>query len=102
MIVEDQLPKSNIFQIGFINKDLEQGKHPATSMVITMEDDEMVKKMTIVSLWCIQINPLNRPTMSKVVEMLEGPLQSLTVPPKPYLEYPSESPVKDMSNESSE
>ena len=34
----------------WIYKDLEQGKHPASSIVITMEDDEMVRKMTLVAI----------------------------------------------------
>ncbi|XP_054788043.1 LEAF RUST 10 DISEASE-RESISTANCE LOCUS RECEPTOR-LIKE PROTEIN KINASE-like 2.4 isoform X2 [Prosopis cineraria] len=85
----------------WIYKDLERGHHPASSIVITMEDDEVVRKMTLVSLWCIQTNPLDRPAMSKVVEMLEGPLQSLSIPPKPSLESPTKSPV-GLSNGSSE
>ncbi|KAK2458705.1 LEAF RUST 10 DISEASE-RESISTANCE LOCUS RECEPTOR-LIKE PROTEIN KINASE 2.5 [Trifolium repens] len=48
-------------------------------------DEEMVRKMTVVSLWCIQTDPKNRPAMHKVVEMLEGSLQVLEIPPKPFL-----------------
>ncbi|KAK4284199.1 hypothetical protein QN277_001063 [Acacia crassicarpa] len=86
----------------WIHKDLEHGKHPASSVVITVEDDEMVRKMTLVSLWCIQTNPFDRPAMSKVVEMLEGPLQSLSVPPKPSLQCPTKSPVTQLSSGSSQ
>ncbi|CAH2078676.1 unnamed protein product [Thlaspi arvense] len=51
-----------------------------------MEDEEkMVKKMTLVGLWCIQTNPPDLPPMRKVVEMLEGSLEALVVPPKPLL-----------------
>lgn len=46
-------------------------------------DKEMVRKMTIVSLWCIQTDPSKRPAMSKVVEMMEGSISLLQVPPKP-------------------
>ncbi|KAI5401419.1 hypothetical protein KIW84_066041 [Lathyrus oleraceus] len=56
-------------------------------------DEEMVRKMTVVSLWCIQTNPSNRPSMHKVVEMLEGNLQVLEMPPKPFLSSPSTSPT---------
>ncbi|KAF3431903.1 hypothetical protein FNV43_RR26639 [Rhamnella rubrinervis] len=53
---------------------------------ITNEDEKTeVRKMMMVSLWCIQTDPSNRPTMSRVIEMLEGSLDSLEVPPKPYL-----------------
>ncbi|XP_045807532.1 rust resistance kinase Lr10-like [Trifolium pratense] len=57
-------------------------------------DDEKVRKMTIVALWCIQTNPSTRPDISKVVEMLEGRVESLQMPPKPFLSSPpSNSPV---------
>ncbi|XP_050893098.1 LEAF RUST 10 DISEASE-RESISTANCE LOCUS RECEPTOR-LIKE PROTEIN KINASE-like 2.8 [Lathyrus oleraceus] len=56
-------------------------------------DEEMVRKMTMVSLWCIQTNPSNRPAMHKVVEMLEGSLQVLEIPPKPFMSSPSVSSI---------
>ncbi|XP_010279326.1 PREDICTED: LEAF RUST 10 DISEASE-RESISTANCE LOCUS RECEPTOR-LIKE PROTEIN KINASE-like 2.1 [Nelumbo nucifera] len=58
---------------------------------ITTEEEEIVRKMSIVGLWCIQIDPSSRPSMSKVVEMLEGSLNSLQIPPKPFLSSPSRS-----------
>ncbi|KAH0671863.1 hypothetical protein KY284_022950 [Solanum tuberosum] len=57
------------------------------------ENEECARKMVIASLWCIQTDPSNRPSMSKVVEMLEGKLDSLQMPPKPYLFSPSRSEV---------
>lgn len=51
----------------------------------TVEEVEMVKKMVIVALWCIQLKPSDRPPMNKVVEMLEGRVESLQMPPKPFL-----------------
>ncbi|KAK0574444.1 hypothetical protein LWI29_023852 [Acer saccharum] len=54
------------------------------------EDKESARKMIIVSLWCILTNPSSRPAMNRVVEMLEGSLDSLRIPPKPFL-YPSRS-----------
>lgn len=50
-------------------------------------EKEMVKKMILVALWCIQMKPSDRPSMSKVVEMLEGSIELLEMPPKPSL-YP--------------
>ncbi|WMV07151.1 hypothetical protein MTR67_000536 [Solanum verrucosum] len=47
------------------------------------ETHEDIKKLTLVALWCIQMNPLDRPSMTKVVEMLEGELQALQTPPRP-------------------
>ncbi|XP_031251849.1 PR5-like receptor kinase [Pistacia vera] len=52
------------------------------------EDKERVRQMIIVSLWCIQTNPSDRPIMSRVVEMLEGSINSLQIPPKPFLSSP--------------
>lgn len=52
------------------------------------ETEKLAKKLTIVGLWCIQTNPLSRPSMSKVLEMLEGSVESLKLPPKPFLSSP--------------
>ncbi|XP_050221733.1 rust resistance kinase Lr10-like isoform X2 [Mercurialis annua] len=50
------------------------------------EDEEMLaKKMITVALWCIQMNPGDRPSMNKVVKMLEEDLESLPLPSKPSL-----------------
>uniref|UniRef100_A0A0E0JMP7 Uncharacterized protein n=1 Tax=Oryza punctata TaxID=4537 RepID=A0A0E0JMP7_ORYPU len=38
---------------------------------INGETTELVRKMIVVALWCIQLSPTNRPTMTRVVEMLE-------------------------------
>ncbi|XAR55972.1 Glycerophosphodiester phosphodiesterase [Bertholletia excelsa] len=48
---------------------------------------EITRKMVLVGLWCIQIQPSQRPSMHKVVEMLEGNV-ALTIPPKPFLSSP--------------
>jgi serine/threonine protein kinase len=72
---------------------LEQSKNCTTFEDITEEaEEETTKKMIIVSLWCIQTNPSDRPSMGKVIEMLEGTLQSLPFPPKPFLDSPTRSP----------
>ncbi|XP_073125318.1 LEAF RUST 10 DISEASE-RESISTANCEUS RECEPTOR-LIKE PROTEIN KINASE-like 2.3 [Henckelia pumila] len=49
-------------------------------------DDECrgkIKRMTIVALWCIQMSPDDRPSMSKVLEMLESDTEPLQIPPPP-------------------
>ncbi|PKA61729.1 putative receptor-like protein kinase [Apostasia shenzhenica] len=48
------------------------------------DDDEIFKKLIIVAMWCIQWNPADRPSISKVVQMLMANMQSLQVPPKPF------------------
>ncbi|XP_059670601.1 LEAF RUST 10 DISEASE-RESISTANCE LOCUS RECEPTOR-LIKE PROTEIN KINASE-like 2.1 isoform X2 [Cornus florida] len=55
----------------------------------TEEEKGTAKKMTIVSLWCIQTNPADRPSITTVIEMLEGSLQSLQIPAKPVASFPS-------------
>ncbi|PUZ55269.1 hypothetical protein GQ55_5G199100 [Panicum hallii var. hallii] len=42
---------------------------------------ELVRKMIVVGLWCIQMIPTDRPTMTRVVEMLEGFTSNLELPP---------------------
>ncbi|XP_048136847.1 LEAF RUST 10 DISEASE-RESISTANCE LOCUS RECEPTOR-LIKE PROTEIN KINASE-like 2.1 isoform X1 [Rhodamnia argentea] len=59
---------------------------------ITNEDDEgIAKKMIVTGLWCIQIDPRARPSMTQVVEMLKGSVEALQIPPKPSLSSPSRS-----------
>uniref|UniRef100_A0A0D3EIY9 Protein kinase domain-containing protein n=1 Tax=Oryza barthii TaxID=65489 RepID=A0A0D3EIY9_9ORYZ len=45
---------------------------------------ELEKKLCIVGLWCIQMRSCDRPTMSEVIEMLEGDTDELQVPPRPF------------------
>ncbi|XP_047965709.1 rust resistance kinase Lr10-like [Salvia hispanica] len=47
------------------------------------DDRNIGRKMTIVALWCIQMNPDNRPSMNKVLEMLEGDVEQLHIPNYP-------------------
>ncbi|KAI3451782.1 hypothetical protein Pfo_008447 [Paulownia fortunei] len=56
--------------------------------LMTEEKEETERKMLLVGLWCIQTAPSDRPSMTKVVEMLEGSLQSIQIPPKPFLSSP--------------
>ena len=57
---------------------------------IVMEDategeKEKIKKIIIVALWCIQMKPSDRPSMNKIVEMLEGEDECSQVPSKLFL-----------------
>ncbi|XP_066312382.1 LEAF RUST 10 DISEASE-RESISTANCEUS RECEPTOR-LIKE PROTEIN KINASE-like 2.1 [Miscanthus floridulus] len=49
------------------------------------ETTELVRKMIVVGLWCIQVISTDRPTMTRVVEMLEGSTSNLELPPKVLL-----------------
>ncbi|KAL5571291.1 hypothetical protein UlMin_020888 [Ulmus minor] len=83
---------SEIYYPNRIYKDMELGNQASILAVTAEEEKEIIRKMVLVSFWCIQTNPSDRPSMSKVVEMLEGSLESLEIPPKPYLFSPTRSP----------
>ncbi|CAI0417849.1 unnamed protein product [Linum tenue] len=59
--------------------DLLVGKEEAA----VMEDGGRLKKWVMIALWCIQEDPLVRPTMKRVVEMMEGYVEV------PLLPFPS-------------
>ncbi|XWS10579.1 hypothetical protein CRYUN_Cryun38cG0008400 [Craigia yunnanensis] len=44
----------------------------------------IVRKMAIAAFWCIQMKPTGRPSMSKVLQMLETDVELLEMPPKPF------------------
>lgn len=56
--------------------------------------------MFITALWCIQLKPCDRPSMNKVVEMLEGGIESLEMPARPSF-YPEEAVVENVTVNSS-
>lgn len=45
------------------------------------EATELVRKMVVVGLWCVQISPSDRPSMTRVLEMLEKSTEELQLPP---------------------
>ncbi|XP_014494610.1 rust resistance kinase Lr10-like isoform X2 [Vigna radiata var. radiata] len=65
------------------------------------EDKILVKKMYVVALWCIQLNPNDRPSMKRVVDMLEERVESLEMPPKPVY-YPHETIEHDRGDNSNQ
>ncbi|PON86949.1 Serine/threonine protein kinase [Trema orientale] len=83
---------SELYFPHWIYRQLELDEELGLKRITNEEDRVRVKKMIIVSLWCIQMDPSNRPAMSLVIEMLEGSLDSLQVPPKPFLYSPIRSP----------
>ncbi|KFK44730.1 hypothetical protein AALP_AA1G295300 [Arabis alpina] len=74
----------------WIYKDFDRGeKMKIFGDQITEEEEKIAKKMSLVGLWCIQTHPSDRPPMIKVIEMLEGNLDALQVPPKPLWSLPA-------------
>ncbi|CAJ1936850.1 unnamed protein product [Sphenostylis stenocarpa] len=74
-----------------IYKKLEQGNDLGLKGILSGEENEIAKRMTLVGLWCIQTIPSHRPTISRVIEMLLGSVDSLEMPPKPFLSSPPRS-----------
>ncbi|KAM5585006.1 LEAF RUST 10 DISEASE-RESISTANCE LOCUS RECEPTOR-LIKE PROTEIN KINASE-like 2.5 [Rosa sericea] len=87
---------SQIYFPTWVSDQLNQGKEIEIGDA-TEDEMKIIKKMIIVALWCIQMKPIERPSMSKVVQMLEGEIESLQIPPKPYL-YPQQIPVDDVED----
>ncbi|CAJ2671706.1 unnamed protein product [Trifolium pratense] len=85
---------SEMYFPDWIYKDLEQGNNLESGLANSEEENDMVRKITMVSLWCIQTNPSDRPSMSRVIEMLQGPLLSMSYPPKPFLYSPEMPPLQ--------
>jgi serine/threonine protein kinase len=54
--------------------------------------EEIARKMALIGLWCIQTVPASRPSMSRVLEMLDRSVHDLAIPPRPYHTSPSNSP----------
>ncbi|XP_013731657.2 LEAF RUST 10 DISEASE-RESISTANCE LOCUS RECEPTOR-LIKE PROTEIN KINASE-like 2.4 isoform X2 [Brassica napus] len=91
---------SSIYFPEWIYKDIEKGDTGSLNMDgIVCKEEEMVRKMTLVGLWCIQSSPIDRPPMNRVVEMMEGSVDALKVPPRPGLQI-QVAPLQESSTPS--
>ena len=89
---------SQIYFPSWVYDQFNEGKYIEMEDATEMEEGkELLKKLIIVALWCIQLKPSDRPSMNKVVEMLEGNVELLQMPPRPLL-TPQEVPVEDQVN----
>ncbi|KAF3432849.1 hypothetical protein FNV43_RR23951 [Rhamnella rubrinervis] len=88
---------SQIYYPSWVYDQISKGKDIEMVVELSEEESKMTRKMVIVALWCIQMQPSDRPSMNKVIEMLEGELECLQMPPKPSL-YPEDVTVKDMED----
>ncbi|KAF7132808.1 hypothetical protein RHSIM_Rhsim09G0157300 [Rhododendron simsii] len=75
---------SQIFFPSWVYNQFAEGKNVLIEET-TEEESKIVNKMMLVALWCIQMRPSDRPSVNKVVEMLEGNIELLHTPPKPFL-----------------
>ncbi|XP_062193870.1 LEAF RUST 10 DISEASE-RESISTANCE LOCUS RECEPTOR-LIKE PROTEIN KINASE-like 2.5 isoform X3 [Phragmites australis] len=67
---------------------------------VTSEVEEIAKKMSLIGLWCVQILPTHRPTVTKVLEMFERGLEELDMPPKQNLSQIFEDSAYSLNAES--
>ncbi|CAL4965088.1 unnamed protein product [Urochloa decumbens] len=67
---------------------------------VTCEVEEIAKKMTLIGLWCVQVLPMRRPTITKVLEMFERGLDELNMPPKQNFNQIPEDVVYTFNTES--
>ena len=49
---------------------------------VTGETEEIARKMILIGLWCIQVIPVYRSTITKVLEMFDRSLDDLDILPK--------------------
>ncbi|MBA0822789.1 hypothetical protein Goarm_019569, partial [Gossypium armourianum] len=91
---------SQIYFPSWIYDRLDQGEDIELGDV---SDDEkvLVKKMIITAFWCIQLLPIDRPSMSEVLKMLEGDVELLQKPPKPFHQLPLDTSMEVDGCESS-
>ncbi|KAL9352513.1 hypothetical protein Peur_055193 [Populus x canadensis] len=89
---------SEIYFPHWIYKRLEIGEELELRGAGNEVEEQNARKMILASLWCIQTDPSNRPPMSRVLDMLQGSLESLPIPPKPYLSSPPRPPHGSNSN----
>ncbi|KAL0877402.1 hypothetical protein Bca101_027107 [Brassica carinata] len=87
---------SSIYFPEWVYRDLELGNpRRLVENGINNEEEEVAKKMALVGLWCIQPSPPDRPPMNRVVEMMEGSLEALEVPPRPVLQQIPTAPLQE-------
>lgn len=92
---------SEIYFPHWIYKRLEPDENLGLRHATTNEENDTAKKMIIVGLWCIQTDPLQRPSMKKVLDMLEGSIDILEIPPKPFICSPARPACNSSTTEQS-
>ncbi|KAK3421658.1 hypothetical protein EUGRSUZ_G02300 [Eucalyptus grandis] len=92
---------SEIYFPHWIHRCLELQEELGLCGITNEEDEDIAKRMIIISSWCIQIDPRDRPTMTQVVDMLKQSVEALPIPPKPTLSSPSlRSPISTIDDSS--
>ncbi|XP_038998620.1 rust resistance kinase Lr10-like [Hibiscus syriacus] len=58
------------------------------------DENSMVRKMIITTFWCIQSLPADRPSINKVLKILENKDELPEMPPKPFHQPPLDTPME--------
>ncbi|KAL5227227.1 hypothetical protein ABZP36_015492 [Zizania latifolia] len=67
---------------------------------VTSEFEQIAKRMTLIGLWCVQVLPMHRPTITQALDMFDRSLDELEMPPKQNFLELLEHPVHRLSEES--
>ncbi|KAK6161521.1 hypothetical protein DH2020_004902 [Rehmannia glutinosa] len=81
--IYDRFNKGNDIEMGNADDEDDDGNDENAQKI--------TRKMTMVGLWCIQMSPVDRPSMSEVVKMLESENGNLQIPPRPSESHQIES-----------
>ncbi|MBA0758973.1 hypothetical protein Gotri_021917, partial [Gossypium trilobum] len=94
--------KADVYSFGMLLMEM-VGRRKNDMELGDVSDDKkvLVKKMIITAFWCIQLLPIDRPSMSEVLKMLEGDVELLQMPPKPFHQLPLETSMEVDGCESS-
>ncbi|KAI5083491.1 hypothetical protein GOP47_0003234 [Adiantum capillus-veneris] len=69
-----------VYRQYFLHKEVEGVVDERIKNAVDMEQLERAMK---VAFWCVQVQPSSRPSMSKVIQMLDGSMQDTQIPPMP-------------------
>ncbi|CAA2971322.1 LEAF RUST 10 DISEASE-RESISTANCE LOCUS RECEPTOR-LIKE PROTEIN KINASE-like [Olea europaea subsp. europaea] len=74
---------SENYFLDWIYKKLKQSAELDLNISMNANDHLGIRKMLIVGLWCIHTDTTTKPSMCRVIEISEGNIESLQIPPKP-------------------
>ncbi|KAF8705083.1 hypothetical protein HU200_031345 [Digitaria exilis] len=109
--------KSDIYSFGMVLLEMVGGrqnvqKNPENSsqtnggtleiFEVTSTTEEIATKMALIGLWCIQMTPEARPSITKVIDMLERSVTELEIPPMQFLSCTPEQLIHSVNTTSGE